>query len=158
MKIKITYQELRNNKRVERLRKRMMKELDPKKYYQEQREESKKYSQEHKEELKQKAKKFRQENPGYNNEYYKQRRKIDINFRIKSYLRGNLGRAFREYSKKGKQTTSKKYGINFQAIIEQLKPFPEDIENYHIDHIIPLSWFDFNNPQEIKWAFAPENH
>ena len=61
-------------------------------------------------------------------------------------------------SKNGKQKLSKEYGINFTAIIEYLRPFPKDIENYEIDHIIPLSWFDFNNPKEIKWAFSPENH
>ena len=64
----------------------------------------------------------------------------------------------KQYSKTGKVTSASKYGINYKKIIEYLKPFPKDIENYEVDHIIPLSWFDFNNPKEIKWAFAPENH
>ena len=54
--------------------------------------------------------------------------------------------------------TSKKYGINYQAIIEYLKPLPENLSNYHIHHIKPLFTFDFNNLEEIKKAFAPENH
>ena len=54
--------------------------------------------------------------------------------------------------------SSRKYGINYKAIIEHLKPFPKDIENYEVDHVVPLSWFDFNNLEEIKWAWAPENH
>ena len=54
--------------------------------------------------------------------------------------------------------TSRQYGINYKKIIENLKPFPKDSENYEVDHIVPLSWFDFNNPEEIRWAFAPENH
>ena len=62
------------------------------------------------------------------------------------------------YSITGKQYTSVKYGINFTEIIEHLKPFPKDIKNYQIDHIIPLSLFDFNNPVHIKKAFAPSNH
>ncbi len=92
------------------------------------------------------------------NDIRRKRRKIDLNYRIKTNLRSLLTTAFKNYSKNGKQYTSKKYGINFTKIIEHMKPFPKDIENYHIDHIIPLSWFDFNNSKEIKWAFAPENH
>jgi len=61
------------------------------------------------------------------------------------------------YSTKGKEISSNKYGINFLAIIEHLKPFPKDIENYHKDHIIPASWFDHNNLKEIKWCWSPEN-
>jgi hypothetical protein len=44
------------------------------------------------------------------------------------------------------------------AIIKHLTPFPKDRENYHIDHIKPLCSFDFNDPEQIKEAFAPENH
>ncbi len=162
MKLKIncsiTYQELRNNKRVERLRKQMKKELDPKKYSQEQREERKEYYQENKEKIKKQKKEYLQENPEYNNEYYKQRRKIDINFRTLCCLRSRLGRAFREYSKTGKIFSSKKYGIDYKKIMKHLEPFPEDISLYHIDHIRPLCSFDLTDPEQVKIAFAPENH
>ena len=53
---------------------------------------------------------------------------------------------------------SKKYGIDYKAIIEHLKPFPKDISIYHIDHIKPLCSFDLTSPKEVKKAFAPENH
>lgn len=82
----------------------------------------------------------------------------NMNFLLRRRLRFLLNQAFKKYTKTGKIMSSKKYGINYQAIIERLKPFPKDIENYHIDHIIPLSRFDFNNPKHIKIAFAPENH
>ena len=62
-----------------------------------------------------------------------------------------------KYSKTGKIKSLSKYGINFKAIIEHLSPFPKDIENYDIDHVVPLSWFDHDNLEEIKWAWAPEN-
>ena len=54
--------------------------------------------------------------------------------------------------------SSKKYGINYKAIIEHLKPFPEDLLNYHIDHIKPICAFNLNNLEEVRQAFSPENH
>ena len=78
--------------------------------------------------------------------------------KIKHNLRVSLSTAFKKYSTTGKIVTSKKYGINYKAIIKHLKPFPKDISKYHIDHIKPLCSFDFNNPEDIKLAFAPENH
>ena len=53
---------------------------------------------------------------------------------------------------------SKDYGINYKKIIENLKPFPKDIENYEVHHIKPIYTFNFNDPEEIKKAFAPKNH
>ncbi len=92
------------------------------------------------------------------NEYRKERRDNDKSYHNITKLRRRLLHVFERYSMKGKETTSKLYGINWNEIIEHLKPFPKDIENYQIDHIIPLSKFDFNNAKHIKIAFAPENH
>jgi hypothetical protein len=61
-------------------------------------------------------------------------------------------------SKTGKIKKSKEYGIDYGAIIEHLGPCPGKREDYHIDHIFPLSAFDFNNLEHIKLACAPENH
>ncbi len=88
----------------------------------------------------------------------RRRLKEDYNWNILKRLRRNLRHALKRYSITGKQYTSKKYGINFTKIIEHLKPFPKDIENYQIDHIIPLSLFNFNNPKQVKITFAPSNH
>lgn len=91
-------------------------------------------------------------------EYEKQIKKLNTIFHFSCKLRTQLWITLKRYSKTGKIKSSDKYGINFKEIIEHLKPFPENISNYHIDHIIPLSLFDLNNPEEIKKAFAPENH
>lgn len=88
----------------------------------------------------------------------RERRKRDFKFKISCNLRCLLSNAFKLYSKTGKIMSSKKYGIDYKAIIEHLKPFPPNIKEYHIDHIIPLSLFDFNNPIHIKKAFLPHNH
>ena len=90
--------------------------------------------------------------------WFEKKRKEDPIFKLRQNLRSRLGRAFKQYSKTGKQYSSKKYGIDFTAIIKHLQPFPKDIENHHVDHIIPLSRFDFNNAEHIKIAFRPENH
>jgi|AntAceMinimDraft_18_1070375.scaffolds.fasta_scaffold29091_3 hypothetical protein len=87
-----------------------------------------------------------------------ERRKLNTKYLTMGRLRSRLRHAFLKYSKEGKVNSSQKYNINYQKIFKYLKPFPKDIKNYEIDHIIPLSWFDFNNPNEITWAFAPENH
>lgn len=93
----------------------------------------------------------------HNNDYLKQRRKNNLNYAIRDRLRASLKGALKAYSKTGKITTSKKYGINYKKIIENLKPFPKNIKNYHIDHIKPLCSFDLNNPEEVKKAFDKSN-
>lgn len=86
------------------------------------------------------------------------RKKTDKEFAIKKRLRIILVCALKRYSKTGKIFQSKKYGVDFQAIIKHLKPFPKDISKYHIDHIKPLCTFKLTNPEEVQKAFAPENH
>ena len=92
------------------------------------------------------------------NKRVRKRKKFDIQFAMILRLRSRFGNAFSQFSKTGKIMSSREYGINYEEIIEHLKPFPKNRESYQIDHIIPLSWFDFNDPKEIGWAFAPENH
>jgi hypothetical protein len=90
--------------------------------------------------------------------YHKNRREKDTQFEIAIRLRNLLYQAFKRYTKNGKTSSSKKYGIDFGVIINHLKPFPKDIKNWHIDHIKPLSSFNLEKSKEIKKAFAPENH
>ncbi len=80
------------------------------------------------------------------------------NFVVLRRLRSSLHKNLSKYTKTGKVFSSSKYGINHKAIIEHLKPFPENINEYHVDHIKPLCSFDLTNPNEVKKAFAPENH
>ena len=94
--------------------------------------------------------------------YYEKEMK-KTNSIIKKRLRVYFRKLFKYYLKKDKKFSSKKYGIDFEKIIEHLKPFPEDISKYHIDHIKPLCSFNFikedgsTNLEEVKLAFSPEN-
>lgn len=92
------------------------------------------------------------------NKFNRLRKKIDIQFLIKCRLRTNLAKAVLIYTRTSKILSSKKYGVDYEAIIRYLEPFPEDLSNYHIDHIKPLCSFDLTRPEEVKKAFAPENH
>jgi len=92
------------------------------------------------------------------NEYKIQRKRIDHGYKLLENLRVRLISACNVYSKTGKMLLAKEYGVDYKEIIKHLKPFPKDLENYQIDHIIPLSLFDFNNLEHIKIAFSSTNH
>ena len=89
--------------------------------------------------------------------FEKDRRVTDLEFAIKDRLRRSLNHAFSKYSRTGKIMTSKKYGIKWDEIIESLKPFPENLKESEIDHIVPLHAFNLTNHSEVKKAFAPSN-
>ena len=49
------------------------------------------------------------------------------------------------------------YSVTDKKVIKSLKPLPKDIENYHIDHIVPLTMWDLNNPEHVRKAHLPHN-
>lgn len=96
----------------------------------------------------------------YYNEYVKRNKMQNAQYLIRYRLRQLLYHALERYTKTGKIMSSKKYGISYELIIKRLTPLPfriEDLRNWNIDHIIPLSKFDLNNPEELKKAFSQEN-
>jgi hypothetical protein len=93
----------------------------------------------------------------------KRRTKIDNEFNLLERLRGSSKIRLKNNIFPEKITHCSKYGIDYKKIIEYLKPFPPDMENWEIHHIRPLVTFNFINNglidyDEIKKAFAPENH
>ncbi len=97
--------------------------------------------------------------------WIKTKKENDFNFKIICLLRNRLSKQIIKYIKTGKiLINSNKYGIDYEAIINHLKPFPEDLSKYHIHHIKPLTKFNFVNDdgsinlEEVRKAFAPENH
>lgn len=91
-------------------------------------------------------------------EHMKIKKVLNVQFKLSERLRKRLTKALAYYTKTGKLYKSKDYGIDYKKIVEHLKPFPENLSGYHIDHIRPLCSFDLTNPEEVKKAFAPENH
>jgi hypothetical protein len=85
-------------------------------------------------------------------------RRIYRNNSVRIALRNRLARALRAYCSDGKKYKTSQYGIDLQAIIAHLGPCPGDRSQFHIDHIRPLSSFDFDDPEQIKEAFDPKNH
>jgi len=96
-------------------------------------------------------------NKKYHRRYGRQRRQVDDHFRLMCNLRVHFYKAMILYSKTGKIMKSRKYGINYEAIIKYLGDKPDNKSNYEADHIIPLSMFDHNDPEQIKKAWTPSN-
>lgn len=113
--------------------------------------------------------KYKERNQRYRREYFQRpevktvlrnrARELRNNpeYAIADRLRRSLRHALTKYSKKRKIMNSKKYGIDWKEIIDHLKPFPENLRNYEIDHIIPLRTFNLTNDNEIKRAFSSQN-
>ena len=93
------------------------------------------------------------------NTYEKKKKKIDLNYALKKRLRIRVWQAFNGIRKK----SSDELGIDYNLIIKHLNDsLPSDYNinpsKYEIDHIIPLSSFDFSDEEQVKKAFVPENH
>jgi len=86
----------------------------------------------------------------YARDYYK-KNTVRIRLRIR------LSFALRQQKLK-KCRTFKQYGLDAEAISLALGPCPGELKDYEIDHIIPLSSFDLSSEDQIRAAFAPENH
>ena len=83
--------------------------------------------------------------------------KNDLEYAIADRLRRSLHHAMTKYSKTGKIISSRKYGIDWKQVIDSLKPFPEEVRNFEIDHIRPLHTFDLGDIEQVRLAFAPQN-
>ena len=87
--------------------------------------------------------------------YAKNRKNKDPYFKFKGNLRSIINQAFKLYSKNGKTKSCKEYGIDFESIFNHIGY--KDDPTMHLDHIIPLSVFDLDNPEHVRLAHLPEN-
>lgn len=99
-------------------------------------------------------------NPKYKKmkrDYQRHRRQKDKGFAVEGNLRTLFYIAFKLYSTTGKIMNSKRYGVDFKAIINHIGPKPEDGNIYELDHIIPLCKFNHDDSEQVKKAWAPTN-
>lgn len=81
----------------------------------------------------------------------------DYQYLIRRRLQTALRGAMCKYSRTGKIMSSTN-GIDYKSIIEKLGPCPSDNQKeWHIDHIIPQVIFDFNDKEQIKLCYSPDN-
>lgn len=91
----------------------------------------------------------------WENRYVTRRRHADEKFLVMTRLRHSLYLALDNYTKTGKISKARDYGINYEAIIRHLGKKPEG--DYEIDHIKPLCSFDLTDNGQVREAFKPEN-
>lgn len=135
---------------------------------------AKEYRENHKEKISKKCKKWREENREYNkqkhkeyylkhkerdrerkNKYQYERLQKDPQEKLKALLRTRVNSGFRLFSKNGKTTSCAEYGIDFKAIYDRIGPRPSD--EYHLDHIIPISLFNYDIREHVRLSNCPEN-
>lgn len=76
-------------------------------------------------------------------------------------LRNRVCIASKQYNLKKRFLSSRDGLIDYKGIVIYLQSrLPNDLNDrkYHIDHIKPLCSFDLTKPEEVRKAFAPENH
>lgn len=88
---------------------------------------------------------------------YRRKRREDPEYRLRQSIRSSVRKAFDRYSKNGKIKTCEQYGIDFEGIFNRIGVRPGSGKDWHLDHIIPMSKFDFDNPEHVRLAHSPEN-
>ena len=89
--------------------------------------------------------------------YLRKKYQSDSNYRIGINLRNRINEAINTYGN-GKKTNIESYGIEIQKIIDFLGDCPGKRCDFHIDHVVPLQYFNLNDERELQIACLPENH
>ncbi len=98
------------------------------------------------------------EQRAYVRAYWKRKTQTDWKFLLVKRLRARFASAVRKLANGKKYSASRDFDINWVLIIEHLGPCPGPRHLWHVDHIKPLSSFDFSDPEQVRLAFAPDNH
>ena len=122
---------------------------------------NKKWKQAHKKEIKEYAKKYNQSHKKQRNKQLIEKRKINVNFKIRSNLRTRLYYALKGNPKLS--TTMKLVGCSIEQLKQHLQSkFTKGMtwKNYgkwHIDHIRPCCKFDLSKSRQQKKCFNYKN-
>ena len=87
--------------------------------------------------------------------YVSDRKKKDPIYALTCNLRYKMRLYFKWYSTEGKQLTCAKYGISVKDIVSHVGPRSGD--DYDLDHIIPVTAFNWDYPDDIIMANNPHN-
>lgn len=140
-----------------------------KKYLKENREKIKeakiKYYQENKERLKEVSRKYRKENPEKINKNVRDRYKTDIHFQLKNRMRNAINVKLRNHGGKKDRSIKECLPYTIQELKEHLENkflkgmSWENRSDWHIDHIIPDSSFDYTSTtdEEFQKCWGLEN-
>jgi len=141
-------------------------------------EKSKKYTQEHQKELKEYREIHKEERKNYDKEYFlnnkeeivrkkiiytRNKRKTDLNFRLRDYLRNRIYYALKENSKSAKTMEllgcSIEFFLNYyeSKFINGMSWTKVGNGEIHCDHIIPCASFDLSKPEEQHKCFHYTN-
>lgn len=92
-------------------------------------------------------------------DYVNKRYREDESFRMRKQLGSALSAVVRHYIKTGKiRNPMRRFEIDWKGIIKVLSPMPKDRKKYQVDHIVQLWRFDLSQIEQVRIAFAPENH
>lgn len=86
------------------------------------------------------------------------RRRESRKYRARNPTMNALRTRFLEFMRGTKTQRSFRYGVDYKAIVDHIGSCPGPRKEWHIDHIIPLASFDHTDPEQIRRAWAPENH
>jgi hypothetical protein len=117
----------------------------------------------HKEKLKEYFNQYRKKNKEKINLYLRNKRKTDVNFRIKHNLRKRLGEVLKGNSKS--KHTLKLLGCEYNDFIKYIESqfitgmswHNYGYRGWHIDHKIPCDNFDLSKPEEQEKCFHYTN-
>jgi len=123
------------------------------------------YRETHKEQKRQWSKKYNKKNREMINAHRRQRRKIDLNYKITCNLRGRLYHALKSQNAKKSNHTLELIGCSVNFLRKYLEDkFTEGmawgnygVRGWHIDHIIPCAYFDLTKPEEQEKCFHYTN-
>jgi hypothetical protein len=127
-----------------------------KQYNQENKEKRKQYYEANKQKIAEQTKQYYEANKEklveWKNEWTRNRRKNDEQFRIRNNLSGSLRKVLNRIGKTKNASILTYIGCSVESLQEHLNSTkkPDWGDDLHIDHIIPSSLFDHTNEEEIK--------
>lgn len=98
---------------------------------------------------------YRKKVTAYKTKYVSDRKKRDPIYSLTCSLRYKMRSYLKQYATDGKKYSCEKYGIRIKDIIAQVGPRPS--KDHDLDHIIPVTAFDWNYPDDIIMANNPHN-